>query len=51
VTATAVQTSGVGDIGFMPLLRLNRPFLFLVRDCVLGCVVFVGQVVDRQQGS
>jgi len=47
VTATAVETSSAGTIGDVaPLFRVNRPFLFLVRDRALGCVLFVGQVVD-----
>ena len=54
--ATAVgMSTGGGCGGWNPLktitLRLDRPFLFFVRDTETGAVLFMGQVTDPSAGK
>jgi serine protease inhibitor len=30
----------------VPTVKLNRPFIFLIRDIKTGTVLFIGQVMD-----
>lgn len=39
------------DIPFVPVVRADRPFLFLIRDTVSGAILFVGRVVDPRAAS
>ncbi len=53
--ATAVETRSTGGgcypvIGRTITLRLDRPFLFFVRDLETGAVLFMGRVVDPSVG-
>jgi len=53
--ATAVGMSTTGGCGpseplKVILLRLNRPFLFVLRDVETGAVLFMGRVVDPSVG-
>jgi serpin B len=53
--ATAVGMSTTGGCGRSEplkviLLRLNRPFLFVLRDVETGAVLFMGRVVDPSVG-
>ena len=34
----------------VPTVRLNRPFIFLLRDIETGTVLFIGQVLDPSAG-
>ncbi len=49
-TAIGMDTTGGGCMGPVPArivtLRLNQPFLFLVRDVRTGAVLFMGRVLD-----
>jgi serine protease inhibitor len=48
--ATAVimarPTSAVSTRPFVPTVRADRPFVFLIRDRKTGCVLFLGRVID-----
>ena len=34
----------------VPTVRLNRPFIFLIRDIETGTILFIGQVLDPSAG-
>jgi len=34
----------------VPTVRLNRPFIFLIRDIETGTILFIGQVMDPSEG-
>jgi len=34
----------------VPTVRLNRPFIFLIRDIETNAVLFIGQVMDPSEG-
>ena len=34
----------------VPTVRLNRPFIFLIRDIETGTILFIGQVLDPSTG-
>lgn len=42
--AAAVTTVGVGVTSLPPSFRVDRPFLFLIRERLSGTIVFVGRV-------
>jgi len=35
----------------VPVVKLNRPFIFLIRDIGTGTILFIGQVMDPGAGS
>jgi serine protease inhibitor len=47
-TGTDVETSAVA---FAPVVNLDHPFLFLIRDTNTGSVLFMGRVMDPSQSS
>jgi len=55
-TAVTMYATGGGCVGSAPVplktitLRLNRPFLFILRDVETGAVLFMGRVVDPSVG-
>jgi len=44
--ATAAEMVGPD----VPIVRLDRPFIFLIRDTETGTILFIGQVVDPSKG-
>ena len=34
----------------VPTMRLNRPFIFLIRDIETNTILFIGQVLDPSEG-
>ncbi len=44
--ATAVAMSGGGGAGMMPVVHLNRPFLYLLVDLETGLPAFLGAVTE-----
>jgi len=55
-TAIIMQATGGGCVGSVPsprktiTLRLDHPFLFVLRDVETGAVLFMGRVVDPSVG-
>ncbi len=52
-TAVGMSTGGCGASGpdKVITLRLDRPFLYLVRDLETGAVLFMGHVTDPSVGK
>lgn len=46
VAATAAEMVGPD----VPTVRLDRPFIFLIRDIETGTVLFIGQVLNPSAG-
>lgn len=42
--AAAVTTVGVGVTSLPPSFRVDRPFLFMIRERLSGTIVFVGRM-------
>jgi serpin B len=34
----------------VPTVRLNRPFIFLIRDIETSAILFIGEVMDPSAG-
>jgi serpin B len=45
-TEAAAATAVVMTRGMPPALRIDRPFVYLIRDTATGSILFVGQVLD-----
>jgi len=45
-TAVVMTVGGPGDTSEPIVIRVDRPFLFLVRDVPTGAILFMGRVVD-----
>jgi len=44
--AAAVTTVGVGVTSLPPQVRIDRPFVFAIRERLSGTILFIGKVVD-----
>ena len=49
-TFAAAATAGDMVAPDVPIVRLNRPFIFLIRDVKTNTILFVGQVMDPSAG-
>jgi len=49
-TFAAAGTAAAMPMPIVPTVRLNRPFIFLIRDIETGTILFVGQVLDPRGG-
>jgi serpin B len=49
-TLAVAGTAGDMPMPIVPTVRLNRPFIFLIRDIETGTILFMGQVVDPSEG-
>jgi serpin B len=50
--ATAVDVCGnCGAVQEMPMVVIDHPFLFLIRDTRTSSILFMGRVQDPRQGS
>ena len=45
-TYAAAATAGDMVAPDVPTVRLNRPFIFLIRDIETNTILFIGQVMD-----
>jgi serpin B len=44
--AAAVTTVGVGVTSLPPQIRVDRPFVFAIRERLSGTILFLGKIVD-----
>jgi serpin B len=49
--ATAATVSSASVVEEPPLVQIDHPFVFLIRDTRNGSILFMGQVLDPRQGS
>ena len=49
-TYAVAATAGDMVAPDVPIVRLNRPFIFLIRDIETNTILFIGQVVDPSAG-
>jgi serpin B len=48
--AAAVTTVGVGVTSLPPQVRIDRPFLFAIRERLSGTILFLGKIVEPKVG-
>jgi serpin B len=49
-TYAAAGTAAAMPMPIVPTVRLNRPFIFLIRDIKTNTILFIGQVLDPSAG-
>jgi serpin B len=47
--AAAVTSVGIGIVSLPPTVRIDRPFVFALRERISGAILFLGKVVDPRQ--
>ncbi len=47
-TGVAMKLTSIGPA--MPVFRADHPFIFLIRDKVTGCILFIGRVMNPTAG-
>ncbi len=48
-TFAAASTAADMPMPIVPTVKLNRPFIFLIRDIETETILFIGQVVDASE--
>ena len=49
-TEAAAATALPIPCAMLPVIRLDHPFIFLIRDIETGTILFIGQVLDPSEG-
>jgi len=47
-TGVAMKLTSIGPA--MPVFRADHPFIFLIRDKLTGCILFIGRVMNPTAG-
>lgn len=48
--AAAATGTGIGPVSAPPVVRVDRPFLFAIRERLSGTILFLGAVDDPTSG-
>jgi serpin B len=44
--AAAVTSVGIGRVSMPPTMRVDRPFVFVIREHNSGTILFMGKIVE-----